>query len=198
MLAMGFWLAAQPLGGAACDTATNLLSIPIEFTYDIQSNIDVAKVTGTEAGKAATAAAVYDVSSGAIAVDLASANTQIADNRSKLKSVEFPSITVTLANNTLTSATPAADLYVGPKGATTIAEAVKVASIASIPAGSSAAVSVTIDTAGQTAAQPHLLSLDFVVLVSVPELSVAIGELVPDGKDDLTIRLNVKAVLNPT
>lgn len=195
-VALGSLLVASSGCDLINDTADSL-NLPIEFDHSLNANLDIGAATGQAAGQPAPADVTYDLDLPPVPVDLASANSQIAANRNKLRSVEFTSIRVQPTSNSLTSATPPLDVYIGAKGATSVDDGIKIATIPPIPAGSTGVVNATIDAAGQTAAQGHITSLDFTVILSAA-LDVQAGETVPGGAAALTITLAVKAVVNPT
>lgn len=188
--------AAVLAAGAACDSATDLLDFPIEFGHTINTPVDLGQATGPAAGQPSPVDATYPLAMPAVPVDLVSANSDIAANRTKLRSVEFTGIRVAPTSNTLTAATPPIELYVGPAGATAPEQGVRIATLPAIPAGSTATASAAIDAAGQSQAQPWITSLNFTVIPKAT-LSVAAGQTVPGGAADLAITLDVKAVVNP-
>jgi hypothetical protein len=182
--------------GAACDSAADLLDFPIEFGHTIDARVDVGKTTGAAAGQPSPADASYPLALPAVPVDLASSNSDLAANRSKLRSVTFTKIAVKPSTNTLTSATPPLSLFIGPKGATSPAQGVKIATIPAIAPGATASVPAALDAAGQAAAQPWITSLEFTVMLEAA-LSVRAGDTVPGGAADLAITFDVKAIVNP-
>jgi|GEM_PF-1616904 len=200
LLALGTTGTAVTTTTLGCDVvndAADALNIPIEFDHTVNFGADIGQVTGRAAGQPSPEAASFPIETGAVPVDLISQSSELAANREKVRRLELTEITVRPTSNTLTSASPPLDLYIGPKGATTKDQGVRIATIPSIPAGSTTAVSATIVAAGIDAAQQHLLTFDFVV-IPAGTLSVAAGETVPDGAMDLALTLGVKAVLNPT
>lgn len=178
-------LAAPALGG--CD-----LEIPIGFDHAFDVELGLGAATGAAAGQIAPADASYPVAMSAVKVDLVSSSTQLAANRDRVKSITLTGVTVTPRANTLTGATPPIDLYIGPAGATSPTEAVKIATLPAIAAGSTAVVTASIDATGQQNAQQWLTSLDFTV-IPVATLTVKKGQTVPGGAADLHIVLGIEA-----
>lgn len=184
----------------ACDIASDVadaINIPIEFEHTTSLDIDIGNTTGAAAGQPSPGDAQYPVEVGAVPVDLLSQSSDLAANKEKIRRLEFTVIRVAPKTNTLTSPSPPMDLYIGPKGAKTTGESIRVATIPSIPAGSTATVQAPIDAAAMDAAQPHLLSFDF-VMIPAGTLSVKKGETVPGGKLDFDLTLGIKAIINPT
>ncbi|PKN57451.1 MAG: hypothetical protein CVU23_01250 [Betaproteobacteria bacterium HGW-Betaproteobacteria-17] len=180
--------ATTALGG--CD-----LEIPIGFNHAFDVPIALGDATGAAAGQTAPADVSYPVAMNAVTVDLVSSSTQLASNRDKVQSISLTGVTVTPRANTLTGATPPIDLYIGPAGATSPTQAVKIATLPAIPAGSTAVVTASIDATGQQNAQPWLTSLDFTV-IPVATLTVKAGQTVPGGAADLHIVLGVEATVD--
>ena len=184
------------LGLGGCDLLEEGIDIPITFTQSFDVPVDLGQATGAAAGQQAPQDATYPLGLGAVPIDLVSSNAQIAANRSKIQAIEFTSVSVTPKNNTLTGPTPVIDLYVGPAGATQPSQGIKIATLPSVAAGSTATTQAVIDTQAQALAQNYLTSLDF-TLLPVATLSVTKGQTVPGGAATLTIQLGVKATLNP-
>ncbi len=189
-------VAVMALTFVQCDAFSDALDIPISFDHDFNVRADIGAATGAAAGQPSPADATYPLTIGAVPVDLISASPDLAKNRSKVQAIELTQIIVTPTTNSLTSATPPIDLYIGPAGATTVTQAIKVATLPAIPAGSSDAAQATIDAAAQDAAQQYLTSFDFTI-IPVATLAVSAGETVPGGAVDLNILMGIKATLNP-
>ncbi len=180
----------------ACDVFTEGLDVPIAFATTFDFAVDLGEATGAAMGQRSPVDAEYPLTIGVVDVDLVSGNAQLAANRDKIEAVEITEVTATPMTNTLTAATPPIDIYVGPAGATSPSQAVLVATLPAIPAGSRAAGVATIDAAGQAEAQALLLSFDFVI-IPVATLSVSAGETVPGGEADLRVALGIKAIIDP-
>lgn len=181
---------------AACDLSSDVLNVPIEFDTSFSVRADVGQATGAAAGQPAPADASYPLGLGAVPVDLLAVSSQLAANRDKVRAIELTQLRALPSNNTLTAATPPMDLYVGPAGATSPEQGVKVATIPAIPAGSSQPVQGVIDAAGLEAAQASLLSFEF-TFIPVATLNVHKGEAIPSGAVDLQITTGIKATFNP-
>ena len=195
-----FAIAGLSVATSGCDLVNDVaeqLNIPIEFSHTVGTAADISAVTGSLAGQTTPQDASYPVSPGAIPVDLISQSAELAANRDKVRRLELTALNALPKANTLSAALPEMTVYVGPKGATEASEGVRIATIPSIPAGSTATVTVAIDAAGMDAAQPHLMTFDFVVMLS-GTLEVKSGETVPSGKLDIDLTMDVKATLNPT
>jgi len=180
-----------------CDLLEEGIDIPITFTHTVSVPVDLGAATGAAAGQAAPQDVTYPLSMGTIPVDLVSSNSQVAANRSKIQKIEFTTINVTPTTNTLTAATPVVEIYVGPAGATQPSQGILIATLPSLPAGAIASAMASIDTQNQTLAQPYLTSLNF-TLLPVATLSVQQGQTIPSGAADLSVRIGIKATLNPT
>jgi len=130
-------------------------------------------------------------------VDLTKASPELNSNKDKLKSVEITKIRVKPKTNSLTAALPPLELYVGPSGALLPANGVRIATIPSIPAGSTAEVAGQIDDAGMASAQTYITSLQF-AFIPASTLIVEKGQTVPGGSADLEITLEITATVDPT
>lgn len=130
-------------------------------------------------------------------VDLTQASPELNSNKDKLESVEITKIRVTPKTNSLTAALPPLELYVGPSGAMLPADGILIATIPSIPAGSTAEVPGQIDAVGMAAAQTHITSLKF-AFIPASTLIVEEGQTVPGGSADLEITLEITATVDPT
>ncbi|TNF36772.1 MAG: hypothetical protein EP329_04800 [Deltaproteobacteria bacterium] len=182
-------LAATSLTG--CDS----LDIPIGFDQSFDVHVSLGDVTGAAAGQPAPADASYPLALSPIRIDLVSSSPQLESNRDKVQSITLGGLTVTPSNNSLTAATPPIDLYVAPAGATSPSQGLRIATLPSVPAGSTAVVSASIDAAAQQSAQPWLTSLDF-VFIPVATLSVQQGQTVPGGAADLHVTVGVEATID--
>lgn len=180
---------------AASFTGCDSLALPIAFDQSFDVGVALGDATGAAAGQAAPADVSYPLTMNAVTVDLVTSSPQLAANRDKVQSITLTGVTVTPSNNTLTAATPPIDLYIGPAGATSPTQGVRVATLPAIPAGSSAVVTASIDATGQQNAQEWLTSLDFVV-IPVATLTVSKGQTVPGGAADLHVALGVEATID--
>ena len=189
-------LVVAGMSTAACDLASDVLDVPIDLETGFAVRVDLGQATGAAAGQQAPADATYPLGLGAAPVDLLSVSSQLAASRDKVRALELTKVRAVPSGNTLTAPTPPIDLYVGPAGATSPEQAIKIATIPSIPAGSSQAAEGVIDAAGQAAAQDYLLSFQF-TFIPVAALEVKAGEAVPGGAVNLQVTTGIRATFNP-
>jgi len=173
------------------------LPIKVEHTFDINLDLSALPTSGQTAPERLEIPLNQPpLALPAIPVDLTN-QQEIYDNKDKLKSVEISQITIRPTANSVTADLPAIDLYVGPAGATDISNAIKVATIPSIPAGSTTTIGGEIDDAGMASAQQHITTLNFTFIPDAT-LVVEAGETVPGGAADLNITLAITATVDPT
>lgn len=178
------------------DNNKSKLNVPIETEQAVEVPIDLGAASGAAAGQPAPQDVDQAIAIPPAQLDLNKESKALADNKSKIKRLEFTSITATPTENTVTSALPAMEIWIGAFGAADTNGAAKIATIPSIPAGSTAPVQATIDAAGTDAAQAALLSLAF-SQHTVAKLVIKKGEKLPSGAAKLQLKLKLKATLNP-
>jgi hypothetical protein len=200
LLALGATLA---LALAGCDQLQDVvdknkdkLNVPIEVAQKTALAIDIGAATGQLAGQKAPEAMETPLPLPPADVDLNKESQALADNKALIKRLEITGIDVAPSNNSVTGDLPAFELRIGAFGAKEAKDAVLIATVPAIPAGSAAPVSAVIDAAGMDAAQTHLLALAF-SQHTVATLKVAQGGDVPGGKVDLELTMKLKATLNP-
>jgi hypothetical protein len=178
------------------DDNKSKLNVPIETEQSAEFPIDFGAISGAAAGQPSPADLDQVIPIPPADVDLNKESKPLADNKKLIKRFEIVGITATPTTNTATMALPAIELWIGPFGAKDTANAVKIATIPSIPAGSTEAAAATIDAAGMDAAQATLLTLAFTQLTSA-KLVVKKGDPMPSGAANLKITMKIKATLNP-
>ncbi len=191
------------LAAAGCDQLQDVvddnkskLNLPIETAQAADFPIDFGAISGAAAGQPSPADVDQVIPIPPADVDLNKESKPLADNKKLIKRFEIVGITATPTANTATMAIPAIELWIGPFGAKDTANAVKIATIPSIPAGSTEVATATIDAAGMDAAQANLLTLAFSQITSA-KLVVKKGDPMPSGAANLKITMQIKATLNP-
>ena len=182
--------------GDFVDDNKSSLDIPINTDYEFLVPIDVGASMGPTAGQTSPADVSQTVAPPPTTVDLVEEVGALKDAKGRVKSFKISSVTVTPQTNTLTTNLPEISLVIGPQGASAIDQGQRVATIPSVAAGSTAAVSGIIDSAGQDAAQQWLTQLVFSQGTSMT-LVVKKGQKVPSGRVDLKVKLALRVVLNP-
>ncbi len=180
----------------AVDDNKSLLDIPISTEYEFATSFDIGTAMGAAAGQLAPADVSKTIAPPPSDVDLVAEVQALKDAKGRVKSFEITKIVVTPTTNTVTTALPSFELYIGPIGAKDTAGSAKIATIPSIPAGSTTAVNAVLDAAGQKTAQQWLTTLAFSQGMAAT-MVVKKGETVPAGKADLKIAMGLKIVLNP-
>lgn len=178
------------------DNNKDKLNLPIETEQAAEFPLDFGAISGATAGQPSPADVDQVIPMPPADVDLNKESKPLADNKKLIKRFEVTGITATPTANTATMAIPAIELWIAPFGAKDTANAAKIATIPSIPAGSTDAVTATIDAAGMDAAQANLLTLAFTQITSA-RLVVKKGEAMPGGAANLKIAMKIKATLNP-
>ncbi len=164
------------------------IPISVEHTFDINIDLSAMPTSGQVAPERLEIPLNQPpLSLPAVPVDLTS-QQEINDNKDKLESIEITQITIRPTTNTVTGDLPPIDLYIGPAGATDIANAIKVAT---------AIIGGEIDDAGMAAAQQYITTLNFTFIPDAT-LIVENGDTVPGGAADLNITLAVTATVDPT
>ncbi len=178
------------------DDNKSKLDLPIETEQVTAVPLDLGAAAGAAAGQPAPQDVSQPIPIPPVDLDLNKQSPELAKHKGAIKRLEFTGITVTPLTNTVTSALPTIEIWVGPMGGKDTKGASKIATIPSIPAGSTAAVQAAIDVAGTDAAQAHLLALAF-SQVTVANLVVKKGEKLPSGAANLQLKMKLKATLNP-
>lgn len=169
--------------------------LPIAATQTFTVPIDLEELGG---GSGATAPRDHDfvVPLPPNQIDLLSTSDDLAKNKDKLERLEITQIKVRPLANSLTTALPPIQLAVGSFQSDG-SDAVLVATIPSIPAGSTTQVDAAVDEAGTDGAQPYLTSLQFSFVPSAV-LNIQKGQLIPSGSARLEIEITVQATVDPT
>jgi len=168
--------------------------LPISASESVVVPVDLSSVPNS--GQTAPQDVDIPLDLPAQPVDLASASQDLDKNKDKLERLEIKRLNITPQNNSLTRDLPPIDLFIGPFDGDPNG-AVKIATIPSIPAGSTERVVGQIDDAGMDAAQPFLTSLQFSFQPS-GTLEVKQGEEIPGGRADLELLIEVQATVDPT
>ena len=180
---------------SAVETAAQ---IPIDVQQSTKVSFDVGQALGPTAGQTTPVKITQDLPLPAVPVDLNKDQPNLAKYANgHVVTVEINKIAVTPTTNTMTADLPSLDIYFGPANATKASDGIKVATIPSIPKGSTAAVDAIIDTAAmKTAGTQYLAKLAFAEIMT-GKLVVEAGSAVPTGKIDLKLDLGVHAVVTP-
>ncbi|MDX9723348.1 MAG: hypothetical protein RBU37_21550 [Myxococcota bacterium] len=168
--------------------------LPIEHTQKIP--LPQIDLPSEGAGERAPQDITLPFSIPAIPVDLASASPDLKSNRDKLQRLELTALSVDAKSNTLSSALPSLDLYVGPLSGATVSNSVKIATIPPIDGAFVGKKAVPIDAAAMDEAQPYLTSLEFSFLIG--PLVVMQGQTIPGGSALLELELTLRAEVDPT
>ncbi len=178
------------------DNNKSKLDLPIETEQKTTVPLDLGAAAGVAAGKPSPQDVSQPIAIPPVDLDLNKQSPELAKHKGAIKRIEFTGITVKPLTNTVTSALPVIEIWVGPMGGKDTTGAAKIATIPAIPAGSTAAVQATIDVAGTDAAQAHLLTLAF-TQHTIAKLVVKKGENMPSGAANLELTMKLKATLNP-
>ncbi len=195
LLTAGCLLGCDQLSTAVTSTAGKL-DLTFSVTQSLPTSFDLGQALGGNAGQVAPVALAQDVTSPAQTVDLTKTEPQLVPYKKLVKSIKITAVTVTPKSNTLTGPLPQVDLYVGATPLKATKDGARLCSIPSIPKGSVAAVTGTVDAASAAAASTFVTSLAFDEL-SLIHLVVAKGETAPAGKIDLDVKVTLSVVVSP-